>query len=131
MGKMVQGVCECGYESGRLCVGCGFAGPVPHWVPIVCKQCGVLSTMNLYRRQGEAFVERRVGPVCRKCQTRTSLLSDPSLHSTGGGAEPIEKEFPRESDAVALQYEDHFETLYFCPQCREIKMRLLPCGRWD
>jgi hypothetical protein len=134
MGDIVKAECECGFKSKELFFGC--ARPWHYYIPIVCKRCGNLSMMNMYERKGGNIKRRRTGLICRGCKKRKTILNAPTLHRPSGIAKQYGEDYPWEINRWEIN-RNHPETggcpeiFYFCPKCKEVRMRFHKIGIWD
>ncbi len=108
---MLQAACSCGYTSGSLMYGIGFAyfETGSYWELAYCDQCSVVKTVDGKKKK-----------VCGKCKNQLQVYKKK-------GASIDEDSMPH------LPACDEFEDgqSYHCPRCKEEKLIFQSCGCWD
>jgi ribosomal protein L37AE/L43A len=124
MGVILQGQCECGFETENLFIGGGMRDMlnmlkmrnITRYLPAVCLNCNIFLVKNYNKKFSK----------CPKCRKKVFFYGDPQLENElqGGGPLP-EWNMPEDYNFILSGTE------YYCPQCREIKMKFIDVGCWD
>jgi Zn finger protein HypA/HybF involved in hydrogenase expression len=118
MGSMIHAKCECGFHAEDMLVGGGMMDfKTKCNVPILCKNCGILFVGNIIARK---YLR------CPKCRRKAIPYSDVSLQGEERGSAPIFNCWLGNSGGFTLP-----DTNYYCPKCKQKRMRFLFAGSWD
>lgn len=114
-GDIVSAKCECGFET-TMKLGGGKANyKTTCYFPYHCKDCFSLSVLN-------AIGDKQ---TCKKCFSENVISYENDSLRAGKSDNKVfgwninEKNFSLTDD------------MYFCPQCRELKLKFSQVGNWD
>lgn len=107
--------CGCGYVSGLIEQGGGFATFMTHDMePARSRPCGELVVLNF----------RAERPRCPRCGGHPTFYNDPSLRKDSGGQQ-TGRSVCHWGEFVLPGAE------YLCPSCGEMRMTFEEWGNWD
>ena len=121
MGRGIDAICDCGYESGLLLLGCGMSGPAVLF-PCYCKDCKELVVVDLLKKRIR----------CPKCRRKRPLVIYDEPEMIGElGSEVVD----RYSESTHRLGRDLTLTngTYLCPKCGQHRLRFGtgPLALWD
>jgi hypothetical protein len=122
MGNILRGLCKCGYDTGDIFAGAGFANFMETCnAPALCTHCNEFLVRN-YMLKNEA--------TCPGCGDPVTFYDDPSLYDS----DP--KVFRGDYLFVwRIADRDEFfklpDTNFFCPGCKKLTLVFEDMGRWD
>ncbi len=116
MGDILQGICECGFDTGNIPGGGGFSDFETNCsAPAVCINCKKFLVKNYLKKYSKC-------PACRK---KVTFYNNPSLQ--------IEISQTGSNYNHVFSWDDFYlpDTLYWCPKCEKKKMRFIDVGCFD
>ncbi len=114
-GDIVSAKCECGFET-TMKLGGGKANyKTTCSFPYHCKDCFSLSVLNAI---GDKF-------ACKKCFSENVVSYDNDSLRAGKSSNNV---FGWNVNEKNFSLTDE---MYFCPQCREMKLKFSQVGNWD
>jgi Zn finger protein HypA/HybF involved in hydrogenase expression len=122
MGTILRGLCKCGFDTGDIFVGAGFANFMDTCnAPAICLHCSEFLVRN-YMKKDTA--------LCPGCDGKLTFYDDPSLWDPSA---KIEKHGYLFTWRIADR--DEFFKLpdakFLCPTCKSITLVFEDIGRWD
>jgi predicted Zn-ribbon and HTH transcriptional regulator len=117
MGQIIEARCTCGFTSGRIFAGGGFMNfEEARNAPAVCTACGILFAGNYFSKDIR----------CPKCKKKALFYDDPALRVEAEGEDTVFSWGLPDGRTFTLPEID-----YYCPQCKQKKMRFYTVGFWD
>ncbi len=117
MGSILRGICKCGFDTDTFFAGGGFHDSETKCsAPAVCRNCKEFLVKNYLKKYSKC-------PVCRK---KVTFYNSPSLQ--------IESSQTGSNNCNIVFSWDDFclpGTLYWCPKCKEMRMKFIFAGRFD
>ena len=117
MGVILQGQCECGFETENLFIGGGMLDFTSKcYIPAVCLNCNIFLVKNYNKKFSK----------CPKCRKKVVFYNDPQLQNKPKHGSPLFEWNISEDDPFIL-----LDTEYYCPKCKKKQMRFIDMGCWD
>ena len=115
MGIILEAKCPCGYDT-NIKADRGRNPKTIFYAPLLCETCGIVTSSNYYMQD----------PTCFNCKKEGKFYDDKSLHAPGEKSKKLALEINREGKKFELA-----DIHYFCPKCKEFKLRFEDIGNWD